>query len=79
MLRSIQMDMSGYESDQREQVHATLVEMYHSLVKSFEDLLVEIKVNSRMVLKHQKYLDLVKESHEIDEDKIPLHIQLCIA
>ena len=32
-----------------------------------------------MVLKHQKYLELVKENVEIDEATIPFHVKLCHA
>ena len=75
------MDLSTYDSEQRDQVYATLVQMYNSLVKSFEEM-VDIKVNSRMVLKHKKYLELVKEeppAELLDEDRIPFHVKLCLA
>ena len=55
--------------------------MYDSLVKSFEEM-VDIKVNSRIVLKHKKYLELVKEEPPVellDEDRIPFHVKLCLA
>ena len=40
--------------------------MYDSLVGSFADL-VEINVGSRMVTKHKKYLQLIKEDPGIED------------
>ncbi len=32
-----------------------------------------------MVKKHSKFLDLVKDESELDEDKLPFHISLCLS
>jgi hypothetical protein len=52
--------------------------MYNSLVGSFSDL-VEINLGSRMVTKHRKYLQLVKEDPEIEDSVIPYHLRLALA
>ena len=77
LIRAIQIDFGDFSAEQREQVHMTLIEMYHSLANSFTEL-VEIKIKSRMVQKHERFLALVKEEDEIDEERVPFHLRLCL-
>lgn len=78
LIRVIQMDFSTFSDVQRNEVHQTLSTMYRNLVHSMQDF-TPLAKNSRMAQKHQHYLTLIKEEHEIDEESIPFHLRLSLS
>ena len=78
LIRVIQMDFSTFSDVQRNEVHQTLSTMYTNLVHSMQDF-IPLASNSRMAQKHQHYLTLIKEEHDIDEESIPFHLRLSLS
>ena len=66
VIRATQMDFTAFTAEQRDLVYTVLDGIYYALVESFAEL-VEVSPRSRMVLKHRRFLALVKEEHDLEE------------
>lgn len=78
VIRSIQMDLAGFSTQERHHLFTVLTQIYKTLVSSLADL-VQVSQNSRMVLKHLQFLALINEDCDIDEAQVPFHLRLCLS
>lgn len=76
VIRSIQMDLTAFSSEERQHLFTVLEEIYKCLVTSLNDL-IQVNPGSRMALKHLKFLAIVKEDFDIDDSQVPFHLRLC--